>query len=225
MHYSEDSKLIILDSSYKSDRAYARENLIGSLVHYADSCREITEGKPLMLGGVSARSFYFHTCGWRFIAAAKDSTKETCTSCNKNTATTCDKRLNGQVEVYGEELSGKKEPDFYCGPNIDKLKNCAIGKKFEFSDNGVHWFVGVLDEIRRGSSYPFLSNELPGGLYIFIRPIQPKPIKHLSIGEAEEELGLAYSSTFGRFCGERISMVCAKERLSEKFNCEVVIDE
>ena len=185
MHYSECGELIILDSKNEGDRVYAHDNLIGSLIKY----------------------------NWRFMAAAKGSAKETCTSCNINTATTCDKC---------KELAGKKEPEFYCSINSEKVKTPYLGMSWEFSDCGIYWKSGVLTEVEQGSSYPFKSS---CGFWRFMRPIQPKPVKHLSIEEAEKELGLTYSDSLRLFTGMVLSVAYVEERLSEKFNCEVVIDE
>jgi hypothetical protein len=149
----------------------------------------------------------------------------------------------------------KKEPEFYCAVNIDQVPKDAVGKEWEFSSTGRKssycWKIDTLGRIDDWSDdYSFISTD-NRATYKFMRPVQPKPVKHLTIEEAKEawisrcgdkqfftfhilDLPNAYGGHTLFFLSQIEENPCnqryytkqqVEEELSRDFKCKVVIDE
>lgn len=142
-----------------------------------------------------------------------------------------------QLEMAAKHWLSRKtvieehEPPFYCAANIDQVPDDAKGKEWEFGVNGMFWFKGVLKRIDTGVFNPFITI---GGAHIFMRPIQPKPVKRMSVDEACNELSKTkpfywekHTKHFNLLInpGFGYTKYGAEQRLSEKLGCEVMIDE
>jgi hypothetical protein len=124
-------------------------------------------------------------------------------------------------------------PVFYCSVNIDQVPEDAVGKEWEFSNDGKNWEKYNLLFIEKNSVKPFKIKEYWEEHAIFMRPIQLKPVKRMDVKEALKYLaknnGFSYSISNDWFVSD-FNPAYYKTRqqlesfLSKRLNCEVVID-
>ena len=127
------------------------------------------------------------------------------------------------------------QPKFYCAVNIDEVPDDAIDKKWEYSFNGAMWFEKTFYKVVKADGQDFFLVKEDMNEYTFMRPVQPKPVRRMSVEEATFELKEAWENGLNVFydvhkkrfreMGIWTDIEGAQVTLSEKLNCEVVIDE
>lgn len=243
----------VLDAQNKEDREYAEKYLIGCVVGYDD--RKCMAGYPNVLDGVSD-GFNIGQYSWRYIwefsnsRSQKNHSQHTCSNCSKKIAQSYGVVGEPTPPQYCSECflakstPKKKQPPFYCAVNIDEVPADAVGKELELS-NGTTWIKTILKSVDNSMSInpPFVFLCSDGMGWAFMRPMQPKPVKRMTIAEAGEAIikhttvkdlvissydsvkKVFYLSSENWNFKKHFSIKGMEKELSEKLNCEVVIDE